>query len=364
MSITGKQTINIGLPNESANSDPIRTALTKTQTNFDNLFANASPFNTFTPNTGIGITSNATTGTVTVTNTGVTNIIAGTNIVIDSANGNVTISSSGGNGNGGGTVTSVAVAAASGSRMSVSGSPIVANGTITVDLAVSGAVAGSYTSPNVTVDSYGRITNIANGANSGTVTSVGITAGQGVQVNGGPITSTGNITVTNTGVVRLNAGSGIAVSSANGNVTISSTSTSGTVTSVAVSSSQLLVTGSPIVSFGTIGINLPNNVTFSGNGSFGGNLAVTGTLGVTSTVQAQGAFIRTANTTATPAGGAANTGFLMGSDSIGIFFGSGAPTLSAAQGSLYLRSDGTTTNDRMYVNTNGTTGWTAVITAT
>lgn len=47
----------------------------------------------------------------------------------------------------------------------------------------------------------------------------------------------------------------------------------------------------------------------------------------------------------------------------GLYWGSGVPTVSAAQGSLYLRTDGTTTNDRMYVNTNGTTGWTAVTTA-
>lgn len=42
----------------------------------------------------------------------------------------------------------------------------------------------------------------------------------------------------------------------------------------------------------------------------------------------------------------------------GIYFGSGAPTMSAAQGSLYLRSDGSSTLTRLYVNTNGTTGWT------
>jgi len=46
-----------------------------------------------------------------------------------------------------------------------------------------------------------------------------------------------------------------------------------------------------------------------------------------------------------------------------VFFGSGVPTLSAAKGSLYLRTDGSTTNDRMYVNTNDSTTWTAVITA-
>jgi hypothetical protein len=69
--------------------------------------------------------------------------------------------------------------------------------------------------------------------------------------------------------------------------------------------------------------------------------------------------------TSIPAGGLAGKGFLFGSTyttNFGIFFGSGAPNLAAAKGSLYLRSDGTTTNDRMYVNTDGSTTWTAVIT--
>jgi hypothetical protein len=70
------------------------------------------------------------------------------------------------------------------------------------------------------------------------------------------------------------------------------------------------------------------------------------------------------STTTIPAGGTAGAGYTLSSTAnFGIFFGSGAPTLSAAQGSLYLRSDGSTTNNRMYVNTNGTTGWTAVTTA-
>jgi len=46
----------------------------------------------------------------------------------------------------------------------------------------------------------------------------------------------------------------------------------------------------------------------------------------------------------------------------GIFFGSGAPTVSAAKGSLYLRRDGTTTNNRAYINTDGGTTWTALTT--
>lgn len=67
--------------------------------------------------------------------------------------------------------------------------------------------------------------------------------------------------------------------------------------------------------------------------------------------------------TAIPAGGTTGAGLKVSSTAnFGVFFGSGAPTLSAAKGSLYLRSDGSTTNDRMYVNTNGSTTWTAVTT--
>ncbi len=68
--------------------------------------------------------------------------------------------------------------------------------------------------------------------------------------------------------------------------------------------------------------------------------------------------------TAIPAGGTTGAGYRMSSTAdFGVFFGSGAPTLSAAKGSLYLRSDGSGTGDRMYVNTNGSTTWTAVTTA-
>lgn len=68
--------------------------------------------------------------------------------------------------------------------------------------------------------------------------------------------------------------------------------------------------------------------------------------------------------TAIPAGGTAGSGFKFSSTAnFGVFFGSGAPSLSAAKGSLYLRSDGSSTSTRMYVNTDGSTTWTAVTTA-
>lgn len=80
---------------------------------------------------------------------------------------------------------------------------------------------------------------------------------------------------------------------------------------------------------------------------------------------AASASIAAYSATAVPAGGTTGAGLKMSSTTnLGVFFGSGAPSLSAAQGSLYLRTDGSSTSTRLYVNTNGTTGWTNVTTAT
>lgn len=264
MAITGQQIINIGLPNESTGSDTLYTAFNKAKTNFNTLFTNASPYNTFNGNVGISVTSNSTTGVVDITNSGVTNIIAGTGVTIDQANGNVTISSTGGGG-GSGTVTSVGVTPVSTSRLVTTNTPVVSSGNISIDLATTGITAGTYTYPTVTVDSYGRVTNISNASSVGTVTSVAVSPGTGIQVTGSPITSSGTITITNTGVTRLSAGSGVSLSGSNGNVTISTFLTGGTVTSVGVTSSTLTVTGGAITTTGNITVDIPANVAITGN---------------------------------------------------------------------------------------------------
>ena len=71
-----------------------------------------------------------------------------------------------------------------------------------------------------------------------------------------------------------------------------------------------------------------------------------------------------ANATATPAGGSTGVRLTLGSTTgFGVYVGSGVPTVSAAQGSLYLRSDGSSTSTRAYINTDGGTTWTAITTA-
>lgn len=46
-----------------------------------------------------------------------------------------------------------------------------------------------------------------------------------------------------------------------------------------------------------------------------------------------------------------------------IYYGSGAPSFSAPKGSIYQRSDGSSTSTRAYINSDGATTWVAVTTA-
>jgi hypothetical protein len=91
------------------------------------------------------------------------------------------------------------------------------------------------------------------------------------------------------------------------------------------------------------------------------NIALSGTASGITTLTTTG-LPTFKSATAVPAGGA--QGISMSSTAgLGVYFGSGAPTVSAAKGSLYLRTDGSGTSDRMYVNTDAGTTWTAVTTA-
>lgn len=279
MAISGQQVIAVGLQNESANSDSLYTAFNKTVTNFATLFACASPYNTFTGNAGITVNTNSNTNTIDITNSGVLSLTAGdSSISLTGSNGNITITATAG-GNGGG-VSSVGL---SSSTLTVTNTPIISAGNIVVNLPVTGITAATYTNPTVTVDTYGRVTNIANNTVSGTVTSVGITPGTGILVTNSPITSVGNITVTNTGVTRISAGTGISVSGSNGNVTISTTASGGTVTGVTIASNNLTVTGGTITTSGTISIDLPSTISVSGNIT-GGNVVTSGLITATGNI--------------------------------------------------------------------------------
>lgn len=78
----------------------------------------------------------------------------------------------------------------------------------------------------------------------------------------------------------------------------------------------------------------------------------------TITALSGGAATSGGNTTAAINIGSATTAL-----GVGVYFGAGAPTITAQQGSLYMRTDGSSTSTRAYINTTGSTTWTAITTA-
>ena len=169
----------------------------------------------------------------------------------------------------GGTVTSVALTAGTG--ISISGGPITSSGTIevtntapdqTVVLTQGGTTTITGTYPNFTISSADQYV--------GTVTSVSLTAGTGISISGGPVTSSGAIEVINTAPDQTVVLTGTGTTSVTGtypNFTINSADQyTGTVTSVtAQGSADISVTGGPITTSGTLYFSLSDTSVTAGN---------------------------------------------------------------------------------------------------
>jgi hypothetical protein len=120
-------------------------------------------------------------------------------------------------------------------------------------------------------------------SSGGSVTSVNLTAGTGISVSGGPITTSGSINVTNTApdqIVSLTAGANVTITGTYPSFTIAATGGgggSGTVTSVDGSggSTGLTLTGGPITTSGTLTLGGTLAVANGGTGATDAATALT-----------------------------------------------------------------------------------------
>jgi hypothetical protein len=291
-------------------------------------------------------------------------IVNGTSNVVVAANGNVSVGVAGtasvvrwantgeyvtgvvsvtGNVNGGNVLTAGQVSAtgnvAGGNVLTagqvsatgnVAGNYVLGNGTFLTGITTSTQISSGTTQLAVEVPSGNIQATIGGTAN------VVVFRPTGAYISG-VVSATGNINGSNI------LGTGLI--SATGNITGGNLNAAGNVTS-----GNIAVTGNISLTGNVIGGNLTTGTQVVATGNItGGN------------IKTDGQMLAMSNTAPTAGGVAA---YLMSSTAnLGVFFGSGVPTISAAQGSLYMRTDGSSTSTRMYVNTNGTTGWTAVTTA-
>lgn len=242
---------------------------------------------------------------------------------------------------------------------------------------------GAWASPTATASSVTvGTTTISSGTsghieynNAGTLGELA-TVGSGSVVLSSGVTGTGNVvqatSATLTSATLVTPVIGVATATSINGLAISASATTATFT---VASGKSAVVSNSITFAGTDSTVM----TFPGASATIAGIASTQTLtnktmsGSSNTFSAIPISALVANgnggitllpATAIQAGGLVGQGYLYSSTSnFGVFFGSGAPTLTAAQGSVYIRSDGSSTSTRLYVNTDGGTTWTNVVTA-
>ena len=133
------------------------------------------------------------------------------------------------------------------------------SGSVTIAHEDSGATAGAYTNANVTVNATGHVTSISSGSDAQGVTSVA-TSGtvSGLTLTGGTITSTGTITLGGTlSLTSANVTSGLGFTPYNATNPAGYTTNNGTVTSVGLQTEgNAFIDGGAVTSAGNVSFTM------------------------------------------------------------------------------------------------------------
>ena len=362
-----------------------------------------------TINTGAGLSGGATVplgGSITLANTGVTGLTAGSGINLSGSTGNVTVSNTGllaaAAGTGIGVSTAGGTATISNTGVtSITGTPnqVIASGstgavTLSTPQDIHNAasptfsgmtltgLAGSSAATEIVVSSGGvlQTRSIASlpttgggepyvtfGAGSSTLTNNRVVAaGTGIDIvdagsDNGNITinntgllgaaagtgisvttTSGTATISNTGVTNLNAGTGLSVSGTTGAITINNTG----VTSITGTANQIIASGST----GAVTLSTPQNIHTGATPTFAGMTltAMTNDNTIPTVVVSDGGVLKTRSVASLPGGfsgvttNATLTGDGTGGNPLGINLAN-ANTWSALQTFSSLATTGTTT---------------------
>ena len=278
--------------------------------------------------------------TATIGSSGVTSIIAGSDISVSSATGNVTVSNTS-------TFQTVTSRGATTTNAISITNATAASSTTTGALKVTGGIGALNVYASALYDNSNRV-----------LTSVTVTAGTGLSGGGTISGPTGTVAFTNTGVLSLTAGNpSIGISTSSGAITLSNLG----VTSIAGTTNQITVSAST----GSVTLSLPSSITVT-TGTFTsiivsgtdpsfsattGALQVVGGIGVGksvfvgTTATVAGTFNRTGGVTAT-GWGTAGIGFVLstatftdtslsGAQAFAAVYSIGRPTLAATNTPTY-----------------------------